>query len=152
LLSGLERTTGLVLFSRDGQRLRPTAEGAQYFNDCYRVLVAMDDLPRAARRLASGARARLRLVSTPRLISSLMMPAIAGLLEANPEVEIDLQSMFWHEVVHLPLERSFDIGLAALPLKNPALETEPLLAVPVSAVMRPGHRLAKRGSVRASEL
>ena len=142
LLSGLERATGLVLFSRDRQRLRPTAEGVQYFNDCYRVLVAMDDLPRAARRLASGARARLRLVSTPRLISS----------QNRPRGRIDLQSMFWHELAHLPLERSFDVGLAALPLKNAALETESLFAVPVSAVMRSADRLAKRGSVRPSEL
>jgi DNA-binding transcriptional LysR family regulator len=55
LLSGLERTAGLKLFSRDGHSLRPTAEGEQYFNECQRVLIAVDELPRTARRLASGA-------------------------------------------------------------------------------------------------
>ena len=63
LLSGLERTTGLKLFSRDGHALRPTTEGAQYFNECHRVLVAVDELPRAARRLASGAQSRLTVGS-----------------------------------------------------------------------------------------
>ena len=43
LLMGLERETGLVLFSRHGKRLHPTAEGKQYFSECYRVLVAVDD-------------------------------------------------------------------------------------------------------------
>ena len=47
LLAGLERTTGLKLFSRDGHALRPTVEGAQYFNECRRVLIAVDELPRA---------------------------------------------------------------------------------------------------------
>src|SRR5215218_6656868 len=77
LLSGLERTTGLKLFSRDGHALRPTVEGAQYFNECRRVLVAVDELPLAAKRLASGAQARLKVGSGARLANSLMIPAIA---------------------------------------------------------------------------
>src|SRR6185295_9482857 len=76
LLSSLERTTGLKLFSRDGHSLRPTTEGAQYFNECYRVLVAVDELPRAARRLASGVQSRLKVASGARLANSLMIPAI----------------------------------------------------------------------------
>src|SRR6201986_2240772 len=71
LLSGLERSTGLKLFSRDGHALRPTVEGAQYFNECYRVLIAVDELPRAARRLASGAQSRLRLACGSRHANSL---------------------------------------------------------------------------------
>src|SRR5262249_40109067 len=63
LLAGLERSTGLTLFSREGHRLRPTAEGQQYFSECYRALIAIDELPRVAKRLASGAKARLRLIS-----------------------------------------------------------------------------------------
>src|ERR1700733_6213030 len=85
-LSGLERTTGLKLFSRDGHSLRPTVEGAQYFNECYRVLIAVDELPRAARRLASGAQSRLRLVSGARLANSLMIPAIGRFAKTNPDV------------------------------------------------------------------
>src|SRR3954463_3857339 len=66
LLAGLERTTGLKLFSRDGHALRPTAEGAQYFNECHRVLLAVDELPHAARRLAGGERSRLKVGSGAR--------------------------------------------------------------------------------------
>src|SRR6185437_2723806 len=67
LLAGLEHTTGLKLFSRDGHSLRPTTEGAQFFNECYRVLIAVDELPRAARRLAGAAvQPRLRLTSGSR--------------------------------------------------------------------------------------
>src|SRR2546423_15556999 len=49
LLSGLERTTGLKLFSRDGHSLRPTAERAQYFHECRRALVAGDRVALPAR-------------------------------------------------------------------------------------------------------
>src|ERR1700733_10684831 len=85
LLSGLERTTGLKLFSRDGHALRPTVEGAQYFNECYRVVIAGDWLPRTAGRLAGGAQSLLRLVSVPRLANSLMIPAIGRFAKSNPD-------------------------------------------------------------------
>src|SRR3569833_2308689 len=84
LLSGLERTAGMKLFSRDGHSLRPTAEGAQYFNECHRVLLAVDELPRAARRLASGAQSRLKLACGARLANSLMIPAIGRFAKRNP--------------------------------------------------------------------
>src|SRR4029079_9891246 len=67
LLSGLERTTGLKLFSREGQRLRPTVEGEQYYHECHRALVAVDELPRVARRLAGEGRSRLKLATSSRL-------------------------------------------------------------------------------------
>src|SRR5579871_258167 len=89
LLSGLERTTGLKLFSRDGHSLRPTVEGAQYFNECYRVLIAVDELPRAARRLAGGAQPRIRLTCGSRHANSVMIPAIGRFARRNPEVEIE---------------------------------------------------------------
>ena len=152
LLMGLERETGLVLFSRHGKRLHPTAEGKQYFTECYRVLVAVDDLPRVARRLASGAKARLRLLSNPRFAATLMNPAIGRLLRSNPKTEIDLQIVVRYEVELTSSERSFDVGVTALPLKHASVHTEPLLDMPAVAIMRRDHPLARRSFVRLSEL
>jgi DNA-binding transcriptional LysR family regulator len=152
LLSGLERAIGFSLFSRDRQRLHPTAEGLQYFEECYRALVAVDELPRAARRLASGARTRLKLVSVPRFATSVMIPAIARFMKQNPDIDIDFQIMLRHEIENSPSERSFDVGVAGLPLKNPALVTAPLLEVPAVAIMRRNHALAKRKYVRILDL
>jgi DNA-binding transcriptional LysR family regulator len=152
LLMGLERETGLVLFSRHGKRLHPTAEGKQYFSECYRVLVAVDDLPRVARRLASGAKARLRLLSNPRFAATLMNPAIGRLLRSNPKTEIDLQIVLRYEVELTSSERSFDVGITALPLKHASVHTEPLFDMPATAIMRRDHPLARRAFVRLPEL
>ena len=152
LLMGLERETGLALFSRDGKRLRPTAEGKQYFSDCYRVLVAVDELPRAARRLASGAKSRLRLLSNPRFATSLVNPAIGRFLRNNPDPEIDLQIVQRYEVELTASERSFDVGVIALPLKHASVETEPLLDIPATAIMRRDHVLASRSFLRPLDL
>ena len=152
-LSGLERTTGLKLFSRDGHSLRPTVEGTQYFNECYRVLIAVDELPRAARRLASGTQSRLKLVCGSRLANSLMFPAMGRFTKNNPAVEIDFQLVQTHDIDRVVAERDFDIAIGTLlPLKVPAIETSPLLDLPTVAVMRRDHALAKRGFVRAADL
>lgn len=153
LLSGLERTTGLKLFSRDGHSLRPTVEGAQYFNECYRVLIAVDELPRTARRLASGAQSRLKLVSGARLANSLMIPAIGRFVKSHPEVEIDFHLIQAHEIDRVMSERAFDIAVGTLmPLAVPAIETSPLFDLPTVAVMRRDHVLAKRNFVRAADV
>ena len=153
LLSGLERTTGLKLFSRDGHALRPTVEGAQYFNECYRVLIAVDELPHAARRLASGAQSRLRLVSGARLANSLMIPAIGRFAKSNPDVGIDFQLAQVHEIDRIVSENAFDIAVGTLmPLAIPAVEMVPLFDMPIFAVMRRDHVLGRRSFVRSADI
>jgi DNA-binding transcriptional LysR family regulator len=152
LLSGLERTTGLKLFSRDGHSLRPTAEGAQFYNECYRVLIAVDELPRAAKRLASGARARLRLASGSRLANSLMIPAIGRFAKRNPGVQIDFHLAQVQSIDRIIADR-FDMAVGTLlPVTLPALEASPLFEMPTVAVMRRDHVLAKRSFVRIADI
>ena len=152
LLAGLERETGLALFSREGKRLRPTVEGRQYFNECYRALVAVDELPKTARRLASGAKARLRLLSNPRFAAPLMNPAIGRFLRNHSDIEINLEIVLRYEVELTCLERAFDVGIIALPLKHASVATEPLLDMPMTAITRRDHPLARRTSVCITEL
>src|SRR5579863_3271569 len=152
LLSGLERTTGLKLFSRDSHSLRPTAEGAQYFNECYRVLIAVDELPRAARRLAGGAQARLRLASGSRLANSLMIPAIGRFVKRNPNAEIDFHLAQVQEIDRIISDR-FDIAVGTLlPVALPAVVASPLFEMPTVAVMRRDHALSRRSFVRAADI
>jgi DNA-binding transcriptional LysR family regulator len=152
LLTGLERSTGFALFSRDRQRLQPTAEGARYFNDCYRVLSALDELPRAARRLARGVQPRLQIISTPRFTPSLVIPAVGRFRRMYPDVEIDLQIVLWHGIMQMSLGLSFDVGVVALPHKGLDVASVPLIELPACAIMHSGHRLAKQRSVRVTDL
>ena len=151
LLSGLERTTGLKLFSRDGHALRPTAEGAQYFNECRRVLVAVDELPLAAKRLASGVQSRLKVGSGPRLAKSLMIPAIGRFVKSNPDVEVDLQVAQPHEFARMTDRIDVAVG-AMLPVTITTVEGDPLFDMPSVAVMRRDHPLAGRSFVRPADI
>lgn len=152
LLSGLERTTGLKLFSRDGHSLRPTVEGAQYFNECHRVLVAVDELPRAARRLATGTQSRLKLASGARLANSLMIPAIGRFAKKNPDVEIDFRLGTVDEFSRVVAER-IDLAVGAmLPVTITTVVATPLFDMPMVAVMRRDHVLARKSFVRPADV
>jgi DNA-binding transcriptional LysR family regulator len=152
LLSGLEYSTGLKLFSRDGHSLRPTDEGAQYFNECHRVLIAVDELPRAAKRLASGAQSRLKVASGARLATSLMIPAIGRFVKKHPEVEIDFQLAQAHEFSRMVSE-PLDVAVGAMLSMNLInFETAPLFDMPTVAAMCRDHVLAKRSFVRAADI
>ena len=152
LLSGLERTTGLKLFSRDGHSLRPTVEGSQYFNECHRVLLAVDELPYLARRLASGSQARLKVGSGARLATSLLIPAIGRFAKRNPDVEVDFHLTQVHEFSRLASEH-FDLAVGALlPRTITTVTASPLFDMPTVAVMRPDHALAGRKFVRATDI
>jgi DNA-binding transcriptional LysR family regulator len=152
LLAGLERTTGLKLFSREGHSLRPTAEGAQYFQECHRVLVAVDELPHVARRLAGGGHPRLKLICGARLAASLMIPAIGGFVRRSPDVEIDFELTQAHDIDRI-ISGRFDVGIGAmLPKTLTTVDFAPLLDTPIVAIMRRDHSLARRNFVHAAEL
>jgi DNA-binding transcriptional LysR family regulator len=152
LLSGLEHATGLKLFSRDGHSLRPTAEGTQYFDECYRVLIAVDELPHAARRLASGAQPRLRVTSGSRHANSLMIPAIGRFAKRYPDVEIEFHLAQVQGLDRLLSER-YDVSVATpWPAITPFVETSPLIDLPAVAVMPRDHALAGTTSVGPADL
>lgn len=152
LLSGLEHSTGLRLFHRDRMRLVPTTEGTSFFAEVRRVLVAIDDLPRVAQRVAGGTRIRLRIVSMPRFAASLLAPAVADFHRHHPGVEVDVAIIHRRELELAVANQSFDLGIGALPLDNPGIEAQPLLSLPAVVVLPARHPLARRKSLGARDL
>jgi DNA-binding transcriptional LysR family regulator len=81
-----------------------------------------------------------------------MNPAIGRFLRDHSDTEINLEIVLRYEVELKCSERAFDVGIIALPLKHASLVTEPLLDMPMTAIMRRDHPLAKRTFVRVTEI
>jgi DNA-binding transcriptional LysR family regulator len=152
LLAGLEHETGLQLFHRDRMRLVPTTEGTTFFAEARRILLAIDDLPRLAQRVASGTRVRLRVVSMPRFAASLLAPAVARFQRLHPAVEVDVAIVHRRELELAVANQSFDLGIGALPLNNPGIASQPLLSLPAVVVLPARHPLSGRKSLGARDL
>jgi DNA-binding transcriptional LysR family regulator len=81
-----------------------------------------------------------------------MNPAIGRFLRNHSDTEINLEIVLRYEVELTCSERAFDVGIIALPLKHASVATEPLLDMPMTAITRRDHPLARRTSVRITEL
>ena len=55
-------------------------------------------------------------------------------------------------VIHALDAVTFDLGIGALPLDNPGIESQPLLSLPAVIVLPPAHPLASRKSLGARDL
>ena len=77
----------------------------------------------------------------PRFAASLLAPAVARFHRHHPEVEVDVAIVHRRELELAVANQSFDLGIGALPLHNPGIESHPLLSLP-AVVVRRGDRRA----------
>jgi DNA-binding transcriptional LysR family regulator len=151
-LSLLETELGLVLFSRQKRRLIPTDEGEQFFREAERVLDSIEQIPEIVREIKSGTRRRMRIISMPRMASSIAVPAITQFLNEQDGLEVTLEVQPRRFMERWVASRKFDLGLGALPVHHSGIQTEKIYSVPVVAVLHPKHPLASRKSLRIDEL
>ncbi|NQW54996.1 MAG: hypothetical protein HQ465_27550 [Rhodospirillales bacterium] len=88
----------------------------------------------------------------PRFAASLLAPAVARFHRHHPEVEVDVAIVHRRELELAVANQSFDLGIGALPLHNPGIESHPLLSLPAVVVLPAGHPLARRRSLGARDL
>lgn len=86
-LSTLEDLLGLPLFTR-GARLALTAAGREYRPQVAQALALLAAMPQ--HRRAQQRRRRLRVCAPPTFARQVLVPPLAGYVEAHPEVELEL--------------------------------------------------------------
>ncbi len=151
-LSLLETELGLTLFSRLKRRLIPTEEGEQFFREAERILDSIEQIPEIVREIKLGTHRRMRIISMPRMASSIAVPAITQFLNEHDGFEVTLEVQPRRFLERWVASRRFDFGLGALPVHHSGIQTEKIYSVPVVAVLHPDHPLASRKSLRLDEL
>jgi len=151
-LSLLEAELDLTLFSREKRRLIPTDEGEQFYREAERILDSIEQIPEIVREIKTGSLRRMRIISMPRMASSIAVPAITQFLNNRDGMEVTLEVQPRRFLERWVASRRFDLGLGALPVHHSGIQTEKIYSVPVVAVMHPDHPLTSRKSVRVEEL
>ena len=152
LLALLEEELGLLLFSRHRQRLVPTEAGLRMHREAVRIVESMKDFPSLASDIRGGKAMPLCVVCNPRLMSGLIIPALASFSAMRPQVRIKLHVRPRSEVEQGLVRERFDVGAGSLPVRNASLVSEWLGESLLKVVMLPGHPLAARPSLSASDL
>lgn len=151
-IKGLEEHLGCELLNRASRPLQLTAEGRIYFDGCRELLDGY-------RRLEDRIMQRRDKVVGPVRVASIYS---VGLLQMGsyvkeferlyPDAALDLQYLHPEEVLESVLNETVDLGLMSFAPRRADLVYETWQDQKIVAVVAPQHRLARRASIRSSEL
>lgn len=144
----LEAQVGVRLFDRTTRAVTLTPEGRELLGNTDRMLEQLDRSVRHVRGMAAGRTGRLRLAAPPNISATLLPPALAAFMRANPDVEITCHDCATADIIRRLMTE--DAEVAILPLlpgeaPPPGLTLLPLLARTehLSVAFAPGHALER---------
>jgi DNA-binding transcriptional LysR family regulator len=148
----LERELGGKLFHRAARRVTLTHAGelllgvasglSRQMQDAVEQISAVHDLRRGRLRLAGGMSVCMYIL--PRLLKRYR--------ELHPNVDLRVTAGSSEAILRQMRAHEIDLALLTLPLVEKDLEVVPVLKEEMVVVTAPGHPLASRGTVEASDL
>lgn len=148
----LEQQLGLKLLDRNTREVLLTAAGRNLATRLERVLDDLDAVLLDVRGLATQRQGRVRIASSPTLSANLLPECIARCQREHPGLALVLLDRMQHDALASVLAGEVDFGVVIDPGPNSALHAEPILREPFCFVAPPTHRLARKRSVRWTEL
>jgi DNA-binding transcriptional LysR family regulator len=142
MIANLEQDVGFALFRRHKGRVHPTPEALHLFDEVEKALSGMDKVLRAARDIKDLSVGQLQVASLPGPSLVFLPRVVAEFIEARPGVTVSLQTRSSLQIKEWIAAQLYDIGLAELPVDDPAIEVE-ALSFNCVCVMPAGHALAR---------
>lgn len=152
LIRDLEAETGLPLFIRDGTRIAPTPDADALYTEVERSFHGLDQVALFASDLKRHRSGKINIVASLAPSFFALPDAIVAFRKSWPDVTVSLRSCPSPEVVDLVAGNEADLGVAVLPPQSRSVETMPLPALRVVAVMPADHRLARKKAIRPKDL
>jgi LysR family transcriptional regulator, low CO2-responsive transcriptional regulator len=151
-IAALEREVGAKLVERDGRGLRPTDAGAAFAPYAAHVLGLLEQGERAAREVAEGGRASLRISAVTAAGDHVVPPLIRAFRDAHPELDISLHIGNRSEVFSGLLGHQADVAITGRVPDDDRLAGEAFAVNEIVLVTAPDDPLAKRRWVAVEEL
>lgn len=153
LISELERTLGLALFTRSGPRVRPTENATRLLEDVERVFFGLESIEEAARTIRRQPGRTLRIAVMPLLSMGYLAAIVRRLSERWPGLRFSIYSGSSLSIAEQLLRGEHDIGICSLPpgLRADVREIARIRANAVCA-MPAGHPLAAHDSVSVTDV
>lgn len=148
----LEQHLGLKLLDRTTREVVLTDVGRGLAVQLERVLDDLDAVLMDAQGLATQRHGRVRVASSPTLSANLLPECIARCRQDHPGLELLLLDRMQHDALASVLAGEVDFGVVIDPGPRDDLHAEPILSEPFCLVCPPAHRLARRRSVRWTDL
>lgn len=152
LISSLEGELHLTLFFREGRRLVPTPQALAFNREAGRILDNLEEIRRIADEIRETQTERLRVLTMPRIAPALVSPTVARFLADSPDTRLKLDVRTRRDAEQWLVGREYDLGIGALPIEHPDIETEVLAKARAEAVIPASHPLADKTTISAEDL
>ncbi|MCB1716123.1 MAG: LysR family transcriptional regulator [Candidatus Competibacteraceae bacterium] len=152
LIRDLERQVGFELFERRKGRLHPTPEALALYQEVDTAFIGLDQIARHASMIRDFSAGRLTIGGMPALSLQFLPRVIHQFLQAHPGIAITLHSRSSQKIAEQVAAQHCDLGLAALDIDVPGVQTESLWAGQMVCVLPPDHRLVARAFVTPQDL
>ncbi len=140
----LEASVGTQLLHRTTRRVRPTADGATFYQRSRDLVDDMDELQSMFQRDTTQLRGRLRVDMSAGMANRLVIPRLAEFLAEHPSLEVEISATDRRVDV---VREGFDCVLRVGPLDDSTLVARPLGTLRIVNAASPGY-LARRGIPR----
>lgn len=155
-MSTLAREAGAEVFEPAGRGVRLTPAGERLVRHADRVLAALEEAQADVDAVARGVAGRLQTCAFPTAARALLVPALARMRRAYPELDLAMTDLEPEESVPLLRTGELDILLTyefdqLRLIEDPGIERLELMSEPMAIALPASHRLAA-GPVRIADL
>ena len=149
----LEEELGFLLLERSAKSVRLTAAGKTFQGEARAVLQRVEEALKTARAVATDGRGELHVGYAPSLTTRILPPALRAFQAGSPNVRVLLHDLSTEEMLARLRDGALQIAFLVRP--SPAmlrgLRFENLRREALRLAVAPGHRLARRRTVRLAE-
>ncbi|MGL4286512.1 MAG: LysR family transcriptional regulator [Phreatobacter sp.] len=147
LLRQVERSLGLTLLQRDGNRVTVTREAELLQWEVERLFGTYDSIQRLAASLRGETGLTISIAAIPTQATRFAVPAIKALRAEHPDIQIKLDVVANQPIIDAVTSGRADFGLVHSIAVTPELKTEDLGEQRVLCIAPRGHRFATLGSI-----
>ncbi|MDZ5449549.1 LysR substrate-binding domain-containing protein [Labrys sedimenti] len=151
LVADLERATGLDLFERRGNQIRPTRAAIDLMREVERAFVGLDRIAALAGEIGRQSAGTLRIAAMPALGNGLLPRFLARFLRDKPGLSASLNTLPSAMVIEAVAAGQADIGYADEPLERGGFLIEAHPAAAIVAIPA-GHRLDAKTMIEPGDL
>ncbi|PFA67113.1 LysR family transcriptional regulator [Bacillus sp. AFS015802] len=118
----LEKELGVILFERDGKKIKLTEAGRSYLQHAKRLIEIYEEGISDIQSLSQGYTTTLKMAISPLIADNVLPFVLKQYIENHPQVEISVEIIESAEIERAVLDERVDIGLSCLPCFSPELE------------------------------
>lgn len=150
-LQHAELQLGYALFTRQRNRLTPTAEAQALYPEVQQLMSQLESVRRLSLALKRGAGSQLRVMVVPSLAVHALPAALARFRKRHADMPVSIQTLHSREIARAIALQEADVGIVYGSLPHPAVHDELVATGRLVCVSKVAGRGADRRSTVALE-